>query len=144
MSEIDEKAVEIAAEGIAAAKYQDAGCDYTRAQCALSALIAAGYVIAPPGASVVEWRPEVVAFASAMEERLKANDHKGGWQDCAVPWLIGRLRDEVAELGGATAPMHGLSSHGILHEAADVANFAMMIADVCGPLPTPPKQGGGE
>ena len=87
-------------------------------------------------------RPEVQLFSEAMEERLRANDHKGGWDECGTPWLLKRLRDEVNELagvvnaepipyrGGALAVWRGNA----LHEAADVANFAMMIADVSGAL----------
>lgn len=72
-------------------------------------------------------RPEVQAFAEAMERRLQANDHKPGWKHDTVLSLQVRLDEEVAELDEA---VHGTATkERILDEAADVANFAMMIAD---------------
>lgn len=72
-------------------------------------------------------RPEVAWFAEIMEKQLKANDHKGGWQDgrCSNDHLMQRLRDEIKELEDAQT----ISPRAIILEAADVANFAMMIAD---------------
>lgn len=75
-------------------------------------------------------RPVVRAFARAMEQELKANDHKGGWHDCDPAWLLGRLREETDELAGAVAA----GGPDVLAEAADVANYAMMIADRMGAL----------
>lgn len=100
-------------------------------------------------------RPEVEAFAQAMERKLLANDHKGGWR-CDDPHaLLDRLHDEAAELDNIRHLMHACvirraeypvgqgdpSIHAarVLDEAADVANFAMMIADVCGALRTETK-----
>lgn len=77
------------------------------------------------------WRPEVRAFADAMEARLLANDHKGGWSKDLPEWLLGRCEDELFELRRS---IQWASGHAVLDEAADVANFAMMIADVCGGL----------
>ncbi len=81
-------------------------------------------------------RPVVGTFADAMEARLAANDHKGGWGDCDVLWLLGRIREERIELCDAVNMlMSGLATpEAVLREAADVANFAMMVADVCGGL----------
>ena len=99
------------------------------------------------------WRPEVRAFADLMEAQLRANDHKPGWKNDSDLDLFERLGEESAELLAAlhrhakrlswgddwvmedTAPRVG-------REAADVANFAMMIADVVGALP-PTSEGGG-
>jgi NTP pyrophosphatase (non-canonical NTP hydrolase) len=93
-------------------------------------------------------RKEVMRFAVLMENVLRANDHKGGWSECDSKWLLERLREEVRELSEAVeerlayarsnarsiedAPRIWLN---LGREAADVANFAMMIADVCGELP---------
>ena len=74
-----------------------------------------------------EVRPEVRAFALAMEERLRANDHKGGWRDLAVSYLMARLHEESAELDEVVRL--GGSPEQAKHDAADVANFAMMVAD---------------
>lgn len=76
-------------------------------------------------------RPEVLAFAHAMERKLRANDHKGGWQNESFTYLLRRLRREVDELS-VLPPKEEWNN--ILDEAADVGNFAMMIADVCGVL----------
>ena len=72
-----------------------------------------------------EVRPSVQEFASLMEERLRDNDHKGGWEDCDVSWLLMRLIGEVGEL--AEQLVKGEDPE---QECADVANFAMMIAEV--------------
>lgn len=80
-------------------------------------------------------RPAVQAFAEAMERKLRKNEHKGGWKDCTWDWLYSRMTDEMCELArAARAADHDGSKRGLLEEAADVANFAMMIADVCGAL----------
>lgn len=84
---------------------------------------------------LLEVRPQVAAFAIAMEERLRANEHKGGWSACRPDWLWYRLMEEACELKNeidkAGVAWNGAS---VLHEAADVANMAMMVADVTGGL----------
>lgn len=69
-------------------------------------------------------RPQVMAFAVAMEEKLRKKDRqKAGWTHCSHPFLLRRLDDEVREL-------HNANSHtDIMAEAVDVANFAMMVFD---------------
>lgn len=87
-------------------------------------------------------RPQVLAFAVAMETKLRINDHKGGWDQSEPEDLLLSLDDEVAELrkiidSRRFAKMYGYpleDSDSVLFEAADVANFAMMVADVCGAL----------
>ena len=69
-------------------------------------------------------RPQVAWFANEMERRLEENDHKGGWECCTDKWLFNRLRQEMKELACAVK-----EGRGVVEEAADVANFAMMIAD---------------
>lgn len=75
-------------------------------------------------------RPEVLAFARLMEQQLRAIDHKPGWQNDTPKALMQRLDEEVQELDEAL--IH--SREQIAKEAADVANFALMIADVSGCL----------
>ena len=70
-------------------------------------------------------------FSQIMVKRLKENEDKGGWDDCDVSWLLVRLRDEARELHDAYLKS---GDEKIIEEAADVANFCMMIADVCGGL----------
>ena len=73
-------------------------------------------------------RPEVQRFALLMEAQLRANDHKPGWHGIASPVLLHRLREETEELAEAISTAN---RDCVVHEAADVANFAMMIADNC-------------
>jgi len=83
-------------------------------------------------------------MARAMENRLRANDHKGGWMDEDSASLLLRLDEEADELSDATVAvlMDEAPPSLVLKEAADVCNFAMMVADVSGALATP--QAGGE
>lgn len=92
------------------------------------------------------WRPEVERFADMMEARLRDHDAtKGqrGWEGSDPKWLLRRLRHEADELERALmlrTPPCACREAGCHHmlfrtdsvgeEAADVANFAMMIADV--------------
>ena len=71
----------------------------------------------------------VEAFARLMRDKLRANKHKAHWSACSDSWLMSRLWDEHAELLGAIA--RGTDDE-IISECADVANFAMMIADNAG------------
>ena len=77
-------------------------------------------------------RREVAAFARLMERELRANDHKGGWKAWQTVSALVRLREETDEL--ATALLRNESPSVIGEEAADIANFAMMIADMAGAL----------
>ena len=87
----------------------------------------------------IELRPEVQWFAEQMELRLRANDWKGGWRDEDIDWLWARMWDEERELYQAMHPSTWpeVDYDGIVKEAADVANFAMMVADTCRPKGTP-------
>lgn len=100
--------------------------------------------------TLADCRPEVLAFALLMEAQLRANDHKPGWKDDRPLDLAWRVREEAMELfdivldaRNRTAEQleapgrHGLKSirERIGSEAADVANMAMMTADVSGALP---------
>ena len=78
-------------------------------------------------------RDVVILFALLMEEKLGANDHKRHWSSFTVEYLLRRLRQEVGELERAVS--EGQSPPDIGREAADVANFAMMVADLAGGLP---------
>lgn len=73
-------------------------------------------------------RPEVLDFAIEMEKKMAANDHKSGWRHYTRSYLAGKLVEEVSEL--LLAIEGGQSHEAIIQEAADVGNFAMMIADV--------------
>jgi len=86
-------------------------------------------------------RPEVLWFAEHMERRLRVNDHKGGWHDCGTPRLMHRLFDEVCELHAAT---YSNDFAGMIQEAADAANFAMMVADIADEYARRAKREGAE
>ena len=62
---------------------------------------------------IAECRPEVQAFAVAMEEKLRANDHKGGWKGCCPLWLFQRAEDELEGLR-AEMPYHLHGQYGCL------------------------------
>lgn len=77
---------------------------------------------------------EVARFADAMRERLAANDHKGGWQGMHPRTLLNRAMGELRELDDELFPPHQRDAENVLREAADAANYAMMVADVVGAL----------
>jgi len=108
------------------------------AQAAIAAMPAHLRTGVPDG-----WRPEVRAFADLMEAQLRANDHKPGWKEDNAFALLERLREETEELNRAMYAHDGLEEfqQRIALEAADVANFAMMIADVYATLPIPNTDG---
>lgn len=89
-------------------------------------------------------RPAVTEFAQRMEVRLRLNDYKKGWEDCDPDDLFDMMEEEIAELSYAmfgSCPKCGNQDYrredayfdedaeSVKDEAADVANFAMMIAD---------------
>lgn len=98
-------------------------------------------------------RPQVAAFAQLMEKKLRENDRKGGWRNCTTAYLSRRCGNELEELRavvkrgndwvrasmfpsgrGPQFSDNAEMAKQVGREAADVANFAMMIADVCGAL----------
>jgi NTP pyrophosphatase (non-canonical NTP hydrolase) len=90
-------------------------------------------------------RIEVRQFGKLMERKLAANEHKGGWDDEEPEWLLRRLREETKELAALIRDVAAISPAAVQgevvakigREAADVANFAMMIADRFDALPAP-------
>jgi uncharacterized protein YihD (DUF1040 family) len=85
----------------------------------------------------MEVRPAVMRFAQLMEKELQENDYKGAWEDMCDDELVYRLKEETTELEHALhTPCPYCGEHmkksdqdDILSETADIANFAMMIAD---------------
>lgn len=110
------------------------------------------------------WRPAVESFADLMEVKLQVHDGgKDGWAGRPTGWLMSRMVDEIIEMMNEMEPegqsiMHYFIALHMLRlasaelaacdlvlsnestpeklgfEAADVANFAMMIASNCGSL----------
>lgn len=75
----------------------------------------------------MEMRKQLREFAEKMEVNLKENDYKGGWEKCDYDYLLRRIKEELSELEEAL--VNNRTAENIETEAADVANFAMMIAD---------------
>jgi len=72
-------------------------------------------------------RKSVLWFGEQMEIKLKENDGRQGWGHSDLEWLCRRIADERNELKRAIATKSDME---IIGECADVANFAMMIADI--------------
>jgi len=73
-------------------------------------------------------------FASEMLEKLKENSHKEHWSTLDDWYLLESLERELAELGAAlsirlSSDKDLVFDRAVISECADVANFAMMIAD---------------
>lgn len=94
------------------------------------------------------FRPEVIAYATAMQFKLDKNAKKKGWPEqdkhgnrgwksCQPMFLEGKLQEEVGELLEA---LLGSDMEAIRHEAADVGNICMMLADNAGALAAAPAE----
>ena len=75
----------------------------------------------------MDLRLEVRWFAELMEMRLRENDFKGGWHRDSAQSLLDRLREETQELEEQIAIPYS-NPNLVAWEAADVANFALMLA----------------
>lgn len=98
----------------------------------------------------VNVREPVAWFARIMELQLKANDGKEGWYIDHPLMLLARLIEEVGELSAVLSQRFTAleakpytttadQQATVIGEAADVANFAMMIADVMSRIALYPK-----
>lgn len=75
-------------------------------------------------------RAEVLAwFTEQMRAKLDANQDKGGWSDMSVDLLWELMEEESNHelLPALNSPNTDWTN--VIEECADVANFAMMIAD---------------
>lgn len=94
----------------------------------------------PPELQFIE--QELHVFIDAMLYKLEKNKHKGKWENQSLISLVSRLEGEMDELAKA---IDDHSTTDILMEAADIANYAMMIADIAikgqGPFATRAKIG---
>ena len=73
-------------------------------------------------------------FAEAMELTLRKHDqNKRGWKHLSAKWLTKRMVDEAGEARSACEAHRKsgsvVSRDRAIRECADVANFAMMLAD---------------
>lgn len=69
----------------------------------------------------------VFGLQDAMLAKLHRDAHKGPWKHSDPMVLFTRLLDEAQELQAAV--LKGEHPRAVLAEAADVANFAAMVAD---------------
>jgi NTP pyrophosphatase (non-canonical NTP hydrolase) len=83
---------------------------------------------------ILNIRPEVLQFALEMEEQLREHDNRPGWKEECPMYLLDRLREEVQELVEVAITGEAGQPKLVTAEAADVANFCMMIADRWGGL----------
>ena len=76
-------------------------------------------------------RPEVQKFAEEMERELRVNEHKGDWGDCNEEFLISEMNRNIVRLIQTIERDNGngLFADTVIRRCANVANFAMMIAD---------------
>lgn len=70
---------------------------------------------------------ELKQFVDAMTYKLMKNRHKGRWEGATIPDMVKRLKEEVAELEEALSRGSEIE---IILEAADCANFSMIIANI--------------
>jgi NTP pyrophosphatase (non-canonical NTP hydrolase) len=86
-------------------------------------------------------RPPLKWFADKMEDTLKANDWKGGWYGVGHDWLFKKLVDEVGELARDLYTMnHADNPDHFIKECTDVANIAMMLADITNQVKKNPEE----
>ena len=83
-----------------------------------------------PSSDDLELRPVLEWFAGKMEAKLRDNDWKGGWHQDDVSRLLPLLKGEMQELEVSLSTRNPAPAEEVAREAVDVANFAMMIADV--------------
>lgn len=72
-------------------------------------------------------RDQAFWFAQLMEQELRANEHKAGWEGLSIPYLLERIHANLAQLERAI--QHGQPSQTIAGQAADAGNFLMMLCD---------------
>lgn len=87
-------------------------------------------------------REELESFIKLMEVKLQENNDKGEWRNESFGFLLRRIKEEILGVEEAISKltMHTTIDRSSEHyeeavelvknEAADVANFAMMIADL--------------
>jgi NTP pyrophosphatase (non-canonical NTP hydrolase) len=87
--------------------------------------------------------PQVARFALLMQEKLDKNKHKESpemnpdgkgrrWDALSIDWLVMRIAKEYVELQEAILSKE--PPEAVAKECADIANFAMMVADNSGGL----------
>lgn len=81
----------------------------------------------PPELAALGVKPDLQRFFDAMIYKLRRNAHKGKWETLPLDKAWNDLEGEVSELREALASN---STSEILMEAADVANEALIVANI--------------
>lgn len=79
----------------------------------------------PP--EVEQYRHDIRRFVDAMVYKLKVHHKKGRWEDLPIDEGLIRMAEESAELVDAVKSGNVIE---VMCEAADVANFAMIVASI--------------
>lgn len=79
----------------------------------------------PP--EVEPYEDDIRRFVHAMVYKLKVHHRKGRWEDIGIDKAVSRLAEEVMELDEAVKDGNLIE---ILTEAADCANFALIVASI--------------
>ena len=74
-------------------------------------------------------------FGQQMRAKLDVNRHKGdNWEELGIDWLFERLKwdtvEEASEISELENAILRQDWPNVIRECADIANYAMMIADV--------------
>jgi NTP pyrophosphatase (non-canonical NTP hydrolase) len=85
------------------------------------------HIHVPPELVDIGVAPDLQRFFDAMVYKIRRNAHKGRWEDVPLSKALAELNEEVKELEGVIP--YGSTSE-ILMEAADVANWAMILANI--------------
>jgi hypothetical protein len=103
-------------------------------------------------ANIEQQITRVDLFVEVMKEQFRANSHKGDWRERTVHYpgrtdepltiahVLMRLEEELRELRLAVET--GQEPEVVFREAADVANFALIVADLYAIDPTWPLSDG--
>jgi len=101
-------------------------------------LVDAGYWAAGDVKIAMRMRDEVHQFAQLMEVKMRKHDPSTRWKKSKRQDLLLALEKELEKLRPLVKyeaiNEKSIAPEEIASQAADVANFAMMIADVCGGL----------
>lgn len=73
-------------------------------------------------------RSKITMFFDAMVYKLRVNAHKGAWENINLTDAIGFMQGEISELMQAID--EGGNTTELVLEAADIANFALIIANI--------------
>lgn len=79
----------------------------------------------PP--ELITYGPSLTRFIDAMIYKLRRNSHKGKWENMPLKGAMTGLRHEVNELEEC---LRYPNTTEILTEAADVANQALIVAEI--------------